>query len=43
VDVLRVVGRQGFTLDLAARFLQSLDRHALRLTKHPFPLPEVRA
>jgi glutamate decarboxylase len=43
VDVLRVVCRQGFTLDLAARFLESLGRHALRLSKHPFPLPEVHA
>ncbi|ALG13341.1 glutamate decarboxylase [Kibdelosporangium phytohabitans] len=41
VDVVRVVCRQGFTLDLAARFLESLAKHTERLSKHPFPLPEV--
>jgi glutamate decarboxylase len=41
VDVIRVVCRQGFTLDLAAKFLESLARHTTRLTAHPFPLPKV--
>jgi glutamate decarboxylase len=41
VDVIRVVCRQGFTLDLAARFLESLVKHTERLAGHPFPLPEV--
>ncbi|MFL6144798.1 MAG: glutamate decarboxylase [Labedaea sp.] len=39
VDVIRVVCRQGFTIDLADRFLESLARHTKRLTAHPFPLP----
>ncbi|WP_035285567.1 glutamate decarboxylase [Actinokineospora spheciospongiae] len=43
VDVIRVVCRQGFTLDLAARFLESLVKHAERLAGHPFPLPEPAA
>jgi glutamate decarboxylase len=41
VDVIRVVCRQGFTLDLAGKFLESLARHTERLTAHPFPLPKV--
>ena len=41
IDVIRVVCRQGFTIDLAARFLASLARHTTRLTAHPFPLPKV--
>ena len=41
VDVVRVVCRQGFTLDLATKFLESLAKHTTRLTNHPFPLPEV--
>jgi glutamate decarboxylase len=41
VDVLRVVCRQGFSLDLAAKFLDSLARHTERLSAHPFPLPKV--
>ena len=41
IDVIRVVCRQGFTLDLAAKFLESLHRHTQRLTAHPFPLPKV--
>lgn len=41
VDVIRVVCRQGFTIDLAAKFLESLTRHTDRLTAHPFPLPKV--
>jgi glutamate decarboxylase len=41
VDVIRVVCRQGFTIDLAAKFLESLARHTTRLTAHPFPLPKV--
>ncbi|UVS79819.1 glutamate decarboxylase [Actinokineospora sp. UTMC 2448] len=42
VDVIRVVCRQGFTVDLASRFLRSLATHIERLSAHPFPLPEVR-
>jgi glutamate decarboxylase len=41
IDVMRVVCRQGFTIDLAAKFLESLARHTNRLTAHPFPLPGV--
>jgi glutamate decarboxylase len=41
VDVMRVVCRQGFTIDLAAKFLESLARHTGRLAAHPFPLPGV--
>ncbi|WP_447002196.1 glutamate decarboxylase [Saccharothrix isguenensis] len=43
VHVLRVVCRQGFTLDLASKFLESLAKHADRLGSHPFPLPEATA
>ncbi|MGH4023424.1 MAG: glutamate decarboxylase [Pseudonocardiaceae bacterium] len=39
IDVMRVVCRQGFTIDLAAKFLESLARHTNRLAAHPFPLP----
>lgn len=41
VDVIRVVCRQGFTIDLAGKFLASLVRHTARLSAHPFPLPKV--
>lgn len=41
IDVMRVVCRQGFTIDLAAKFLESLARHTNRLAAHPFPLPGV--
>ena len=41
VDVIRVVCRQGFTLDLATRFLESLAKHTERLAGHPFPLPRA--
>jgi glutamate decarboxylase len=41
VDVIRVVCRQGFSLDLAVKFLESLTRHTQRLSAHPFPLPDV--
>ena len=41
IDVLRVVCRQGFTIDLATRFLESMARHTKRLMAHPFPLPQV--
>lgn len=39
IDVIRVVCRQGFTIDLAAKFLESLTRHTERLAAHPYPLP----
>jgi glutamate decarboxylase len=41
VDVIRVVCRQGFTIDLATKFLESLTRHAGRLAAHAFPLPDA--
>lgn len=41
VDVIRVVCRQGFTLDLATKFLESLAKHTERLVAHPFPLPDA--
>jgi glutamate decarboxylase len=41
VHVIRVVCRQGFTLDLATRFLDNVAKHTERLTNHPFPLPET--
>jgi glutamate decarboxylase len=43
IDVMRVVCRQGFTIDLAAKFLESLARHTKRLAAHQFPLPDVEA
>jgi glutamate decarboxylase len=41
IDVVRVVCRQGFTLDLAGKFLESLGKHTKKLASHPFPLPGV--
>ena len=43
IDVIRVVCRQGFTLDLASKFLESLARHTTRLTAHPFAVLRSRA
>lgn len=43
VDVIRVVCRQGFTIDLAGKFLESLNHHTTKLAGHPYPLPDARA